>query len=116
MEDILVVKHIKELLTQKGWTTYKLAKKANIPYSSLNTMLKHGHIPTTNNLIKICEGLGISLSQFFLTLENDQECVNKEQELLNIWHTLNDRQQELVITYMHGLAGKERKISKNDIR
>ena len=113
MEDILVVKHIKELLTQKCWTTYKLAKKANIPYSSLNTMLKHGHIPTTNNLIKICNGLEISLSQFFSSIENDQNYANKEQELLTVWRFLNERQQELVITYVYGLAGKERKINND---
>ena len=115
MEDILVVEHIHELMKQKNWTVYKLAKEANIPYSSLNTMLKHGHIPTTNNLIKICNGLGVSLSQFFLGIEGMQSPVNKEHELLSVWQLLNGYQRELVITYMYGLAGRKRKINKNDI-
>lgn len=110
MEDTWVVEHIKDLCKQRGWSYYKLAQKANIPFSSLNTMLKHGHIPTTNNLIKICNGFGIKVSQFFAEIEGLTEPNTEEQELLSIWHLLDEQSKELALSYMYGLAKKERKI------
>ena len=56
MKDTLVPIKILELCKLRGITIYKLSKKSNIPYSSLNTMLKHQHIPTISSLIKICNG------------------------------------------------------------
>ena len=104
MEDIFVIEHIKNLCNQRGWTYYKLAQKSNIPYSSLNTMLKKQHIPSMNNLIKICKGFDITLSQFFSGIEPS----NDEQSMfLNLWNSLDEHSKELVLTYMYGLAHKE---------
>lgn len=36
MNDVL--KRIKEILDEKGWTLYKLSKETGIPYSSLNSL------------------------------------------------------------------------------
>lgn len=110
MEDTYVVEYIKDLCKQREWSNYKLAKESGIPFSSLNTMLKHGHIPTTNNLIKICNGFGITLSQFFSGIEGLTEPSTEDQELLSIWHLLDEHSKELALSYMYGLARKERNI------
>ena len=115
MEDILVVKHIKELCRQHGWTIYKLAQKANIPYSSLNTMLKQNHIPTINSLIKICFAFEITLAEFFAGIEGYSISTPENCELMGLWNILDSRSRELVLTYMYGLAERKRKINKNDI-
>lgn len=115
MEDILVIKHIKELCNQRGWTIYKLAQKANIPYSSLNTMLKQNHIPTINSLIKICFAFEITLAEFFAGIEGYSISTPENCELMGLWNILDSRSRELVLTYMYGLAGRKRKINKNDI-
>lgn len=104
MEDIFVIEHIKELCKQRGWTYYKLAKKSNIPYSSLNTMMNKQHIPSMNNLIKICKGFNITLSQFFADID---ETTNEQQELLKLWNSLNQSSKKLAIVYMYGLAHRE---------
>ena len=104
MEDIYVINHIKELCQQKGWSKYKLAKKSGIPHSSLNTMLNKQHIPSMNNLIKICNGFGITLSQFF----SDTESLTDEQsEILYLWNSLDDHSKQLAKVYLYGLSKKQ---------
>ena len=106
MEDILVVKQIKELCKQKGLSYYKLSQKSNIPYSSLNTMLNHQHIPTISNLIKICNGLDIPVSHFFYIIEQSFKCQNEYTELLTLWHQLDEESKKYAFIYMKGLAHK----------
>lgn len=101
MEDVFVIEHIKELCNQRGWTYYKLAQESNIPYSSLNTMLKKQHIPSMNNLIKICKGFDITLSQFFSGVE---PITDEQSQLLHVWNLLDGKSKELALAYICGLA------------
>ena len=71
MKDFYVLDHIIKLLQERHITVYKLAKSSGITYSSLNSMLKGRHIPSINNLIKICNGFNMPLSQFFAEIENN---------------------------------------------
>lgn len=71
MKDFYVLDHIRKLLQERHMTVYKLAKLSGIPHSSLNSMLKGRHIPSLNNLIKICNGFDMPLSQFFEEIEQD---------------------------------------------
>lgn len=104
MEDIHVIEHIKEICKYRGWTYYKLAKESGIPHSSLSTMLNKQHIPSMANLIKICQGFDITLSQFFASMETP---TNRQEELINIWTLLDEQAKELLMTYAYGLSHKE---------
>ena len=62
----VLVERIENLCKEKGLSTYQLALEAGIPMSTLAHIMKG----TTKNpgiftLVRICEGLGISLSEFF---------------------------------------------------
>lgn len=104
MEDICVTEHIKEICKQRGWSYYKLAKESGISHSSLNYMMKHQHVPTINTLIKICNGLGITISQFFISLSNEKTV--GQDEIIKLWNLLNNQEKELVLTYVYGLLHK----------
>lgn len=101
MEDTYVIDHIKELCAQRKWTYYRLSKEAGIPHSSLNTMLNKRHIPSMHNLIKICNGFGITLSQFFADMN---ELTNEQNEIIQLWNTLDDYSKQLAKNYLYGLA------------
>lgn len=103
MEDIYVIDHIKELCSRRNWTYYKLAKESNIPHSSLNTMLNKQHIPSMNNLIKICNGFGITLSQFFSEMDTPTD---EQTEILQLWNSLDDNSKQLAKIYLYGLMHK----------
>lgn len=106
MEDIFVIEHIQEICRERNWSIYKLAKESNIPYSSLNAMLKHRHIPTIYNLIKICNGFNISIYDFF-----NSELFKKDniptEDFLILWNQLSLDEKDLTKAYMSGLLHKK---------
>lgn len=104
MEDIYVTEHIKEICKQRGWSYYKLAKESGISHSSLNYTMKHQHVPTINTLIKICNGLDITLSQFFDGIDNNKS--EGQDKLINLWNLLNEQEKELALIYIYGLLHK----------
>lgn len=101
MEDIYVVEHIKEMCKQRKWSYYHLAKASDIPHSSLSEMLNKQHIPSMKNLIKICNGFGITLSQFFSEIEG---VTDEQSEIIHIWNILDEHSKELAKNYLYGLA------------
>lgn len=56
---------ITELREEQGLSLYALAKKSNIPQSTLATWFAKDTVPTVDMIEKICGALGISLSLFF---------------------------------------------------
>ena len=99
MEDYYVIDHIIRLCHERNWTYYRLAKESNIPYSSLCAMLNHRHIPTINNLIKICNGFNISLSEFFWGIEMNT-CINQKPSLAYLWNKLDVKSKELMLNHI----------------
>ncbi|CVI73471.1 DNA-binding transcriptional repressor PuuR [Clostridiales bacterium CHKCI001] len=111
-----VIKRIEELCEQKHWSKYRLAKESGIPHSTIFNMLKRTNTPTISTLVKICNGLGITLSQFFA----DDECVTltKQQKLLlRLWGTLENEERIRCEAYIKGVAGdrgKEIELSESE--
>lgn len=102
MEDYYVIDHIIRLCHERNWTYYRLAKESNIPYSSLCAMLNHRHIPTINNLIKICNGFNISLSEFFWGIEMNT-CINQKPSLAYLWNKLDVKSKELMLNHIYDI-------------
>lgn len=107
MDEFIVNQHIMEICKQRNLSIYRLAKMSDMPYSSLNNMIKHRHVPTIYNLIKICNGLNISLSQFFAGIEdnvNNNVLSSEQQDVLSLWNLLDSKSKEFALIYMKGLA------------
>ena len=65
MDEFDVMGRIKELCASRSWTYYRLAKEADIPYSSLSTMLHKAYVHSIQTLIKICRCFDITMDQLF---------------------------------------------------
>ena len=106
MNEFDVIDRINKLCQERSWSYYRLAKESGIPYSTLNTMLHKTYVPTIPSLIKICDGFGITLAQFF-DLENEKAKLSKKQiACLKRWNSLDDQNKELALAYMDGLAAR----------
>ena len=102
--DQYVLKHIRELCENRNWSIYKLAQESGISYSTLNNLFHRGNVPSVTTLSKICNGLGISLSEFFSENENTYQTLNTEQQsLLENWNHLSYYDKELVKVFISGL-------------
>lgn len=104
MENFNVISRIKELCEERNCSYYELAKRSEIPYSTLNTMMLKSNSPTLPTLMKLCSGFGITLPQFFDAGYSDVDLTKKQQECLSLFDTLSPEEQSLAITYMKGLA------------
>jgi len=59
------VNRVKELAEERNLTLYALAKKCGISHSTLiNTQARGGQL-TIDTLERICQGLGITMAEFF---------------------------------------------------
>ena len=105
-----VMERIKELCKTRGWPYYRLAKESDIPYSTLTTMLHKTNIPSIPTLIKICNGLHISIAQFFSPEDEVAKLSAEQQECLHLWNELDETSQSLALAYMSGLKDRQ----KND--
>jgi len=66
---------LQKLLKEMGWTYYKLAKKAGIPVSTVEHLVKDSHKTTSHeNLEKIAEAFNITVSE--LIGEETPEIIN----------------------------------------
>ena len=87
-----VLKRLKDIMDQRGWTEYKLAKESNLAQSTISNMFARNTLPTIPTLEAICKALKISLSEFFL---DDRE--SAKTKVMSKYTRLNIEQQELVI-------------------
>lgn len=92
---------------------YRLAKESDIAYSNLNNMMNRNTQPSIPTLRKICNGLGITLSEFFDETGNPSELEyktalsQKENSIIDCYRHLSPRDQELFQAYLLGLSKKE---------
>lgn len=102
-----VIERIRALLEYKHWSVYRLAKEARLPYSSLNNIFARNTCPSISTLEKICQGLNISLSDFFADSGNPLQSENlseKEQEIINAYRSLSSKDKGLLFAYLSGLC------------
>ena len=91
-----------ELSEKEGFTLYRLAKKSSIPYSTLNSLFKNNNDPTVSTLQKLCNGLGITLSEFFSSKEFEpngtREYLSKDEYIMiNKYRDLSKKDKKNII-------------------
>ena len=87
---------LRELLETKGWTAYRLAKEAKLSESTIINIFNRDATPSIPTLEAICNGFGITLSQFFA--ENELVELNDElKELFDGWVFLSTDQKAAIL-------------------
>lgn len=108
MELNKILVKIKLLMEKRHWSMYRLAKESGIPYSSLNSLFQKNNQPTISTLERICDGLNISMGEFFSTqiLQNDNAPTLSSEELalINLYRSLDKNDRKLLLNYLKGLA------------
>ncbi|MBD5134445.1 MAG: helix-turn-helix transcriptional regulator [Lachnospiraceae bacterium] len=102
-----ILNRINYFLDFKHWSVYKLAKESGLPYSSLNNIFIRKTCPTLPTLKKICDGLNISLTEFFSFQKNpikSQALSDTEEDIINSYRSLSSKDKELLETYLRGLC------------
>jgi len=67
-------------------------------------MRRETSIPSIPSIIKICDGFGITLAQFFSPEDETAKLTADQKDCLDLWTKLSTRNKELASIYMKGLA------------
>ena len=87
------LQRLRRLLDERGWSVYRLAKNCGLSESTLANVFKRNTVPTITTLERICEGFGITLSQFFADGEM-VELTPELKELFDNWVNLTADQKK----------------------
>lgn len=109
MHDSETIGRIQQLCAARNWTVYRLSKESGITYSTLCTMLHKASAPSIPTLVKLCNGFGITLSEFFDT-GNAQATLTAEQKShLLLWNSLSDKNKQATEQFMRFLLEGQNK-------
>ncbi len=90
-----VHQRLRQLLTERGWTEYKLSKSCGLSESTLSNIFRRNTMPSITTLEAICSGFGITLSQFFA--DGDMvELTPDLKELFLKWVNLTPEQKAAI--------------------
>ena len=103
MRDTDVIQHIQDLCRERDWSYYRLAKESDIPYSTLNNMINRTNNPTIPTLQKLCDGFGITLSDFFTENSDRPQLTVGQQEVIELYNRLDHEKKNVLKAYMKGL-------------
>lgn len=106
MEDNVLTR-IRELCNERNWTIYRLSKEADMSYSTLNNLFSRNNSPSVPTLQRVCDGFGISLSQFFANDKETSPLTDEQQELLQRYIELPPTDKALLKAYLFGLESKK---------
>ena len=87
------LQRLNRLMDERGWSVYRLAKNCGLSESTLANVFKRNTVPTITTLERICDGFGITLSQFFAEGEM-VELTPELKELFDNWVNLTIEQKE----------------------
>lgn len=55
-----VQERLRELMTQRNWSAYRLAKQAGLSETTISNLFKRGQLPTIYTLERICDAFDIT--------------------------------------------------------
>lgn len=86
---------------QMGLSQKELAKKCNLPQSTISTIEKNHYYPSMFSFFEICKGLNISPAQFLMSKhEKALGYTASEVQILAIWNTLNIETQNFILALL----------------
>lgn len=92
-----VLNKIQEEKQKRGWTEYTLAKNSELSQSTISSWYRKDLEPSLASLEKICNGLGITLSQFFSSDKRADHLSREQKELLDEWARLSPDQRNALL-------------------
>ena len=87
---------LRQLLDERGWTEYRLAKNCGLSESMIANIYRRNTVPSITTLETICKGFGITLSQFFAEGEM-VELTPELKELFDNWVNLTPEQMQKLL-------------------
>lgn len=108
MTDYDIIQRIRALMQEKNLSINMLAQLSDVSQSTLSSLMNRENSPTLPTLTKICNGLNITITQFFLSDVDYQVTLNKDQRLLlQTFNSLNPGNQALFLKILEDIKNSQ---------
>lgn len=94
------LERLRYLMKQRDLTEYKLSHISDVPQSTINSLFKKNYLPTIPTLEALCNGMGITLSEFFYRPDQKKTTDEEEQELLQKWNLLTTKEHLVLLQFI----------------
>jgi len=115
MQEAEIIERIMALCASRSWTVYRLSKESGITYSTLCTMLHKCNAPTIATLKRICDGLGITLSEFFDREKDAIFLTDLQKACLSKWDALSDDNRIAAEKYVDFLLSHQKETGQQSL-
>ena len=115
MNVVDVHNRINNLAEEHGLSMYELAKRSGMALSSLYNMFERGTMPKLETLEKICDGMDISVSEFFVVFSKPKVggyVTEDDLELVETNHGLSKPNQNHLLVYAKGMLEAQNNAKK----
>lgn len=99
---------IRQLMDARGWTSYRLSKESGLSQSTIANIFKRNYQPSLPTLEAVCNGLKISLEQFFSEGGEVKHITEDQQRLVSEWATLSDSERQIVYDLISSIRRNRR--------
>ncbi len=104
MKEFNALERIQELCQERNWSYYQLSKVSGIAYSTLSTMINKHNMPSLSTLQRLCDGFGISVTDFFEPDRSSNSLAPDQAECLSLFTALSPDDKKLALAYLKGLS------------
>lgn len=87
---------LKFLMKQHNLTEYKLAQKADVAQSTINSLFRKNNLPTIPTLESLLKAMDMTLSEFFYDEALMKKHELEEQNLLRKWGLMTKEQKHAI--------------------
>ena len=89
-----VGERLKELMDERGLNMHSLAKKSGLSWNTIKNFYAQKTKPTVTTISMLCDGLGITLAQFFDVEGETVHLTAEQQHVIDRWDALSDREKQ----------------------
>ena len=97
-----VLRKISDYKEARGWTEYELARRSDLPQSTISSWYRKNMQPSLTSLDKIAQAFGLTLSQM-LSEDDNIIATDEEKSLLHEWNRLEPEQKKYLLDFLRSL-------------
>ena len=104
MEENIVLMRLRELCEKNNISFYRLAKDSGVALSTISSLYAQNHYPSIPTLNRLCDGLNMTLSDFFLLEPKPNRLTEEDRRIINRINHLCYEQKKYLTAYIDGLS------------
>jgi transcriptional regulator with XRE-family HTH domain len=82
-------------MEQRSMSIYALAKASGLPWQTVKNLVNQINNPTVSTVEMLCNGLGITMSQFFAEGEDEISLNSEQKYLLERWNCISEDEKRI---------------------